>query len=68
MLPNFDQLVAVAAAKGAPVMLDGMAIDETRFVPAGGDRMALLEVARMPLAICPPRELVCTHRLTGSSG
>ena len=29
---------------------------------------AFYEVARVPLATCPPRELVCTHRLTGQFG
>ena len=69
VLPNFDQLVAVARPRGAPVMLDGLLIDDSRFVPAGGDQvMGYHEVARIPLATCPARELVCTHRLTGTFG
>ncbi len=69
VLPNFDQLVAVARVKGAPVMLDGVAIDDTRFLPAGTDSNGTsYEVARISLAICYPREIVCTHRLTGQFG
>jgi hypothetical protein len=64
VLPNFDQLIAVARAAGAPVMLDGVPISDTRFVSAGGT----YEVARVSLTACPPRELVCTHRLTGEFG
>ena len=69
VLPNFDQLVAVARAKGAPVMLDGRA-DRRLAVRARGRRpvMGYHEVARIPLATCPPRDLVCTHRLTGTFG
>ena len=69
VLPNFEQLVAVARVKGAPVMLDGMPIDDGRFVPAGtDDKGTSYEVARITLATCNPRDIVCTHRLTGQFG
>ncbi len=64
VLPNFDQLVAVARLRGVPVTLDGRLIADARFAPAGGD----YEVARVSLPSCPPSELVCTHHLTGQFG
>jgi hypothetical protein len=69
VLPNFDQLIAVARPKGATVTLDGVPIDDTRFVPAGtdGDGKSY-EVARIQLITCNPREVACTHRLTGEFG
>jgi hypothetical protein len=69
VLPNFDQLVAVARPKGATVMLDGLPIADTRFTPAGTDDEGMsYEVARILLDICHPRDIVCTHRLTGQFG
>jgi len=69
VLPNFDQLVAVARLKGAAVMLDGTPIDDARFVPAGSDDDGhTYEVARIPIGTCNPRDMVCTHRLTGQFG
>ena len=69
VLPNFDQLVAVARPKGAMVTLDGTPIDDARFQPAGTDSDGIsYEVARIQLAICNPRDVICTHRLTGQFG
>jgi len=69
VLPNFDQLVAVVRPKGAMVTIDGVAIDDTRFVPAGSDKDgSAFEVARILLATCNPRDQVCTHRLMGEFG
>jgi hypothetical protein len=69
VLPNFDQLIAVARVKGATVILDGVPLDAGRFLPAGtDDKGTAYEVARIPLATCNPRELICTHRLTGQFG
>jgi len=69
VLPNFDQLVAVARLKGAAVTFDGTPIDDGRFVPAGTDKDGhSYEVARIPIGTCNPRDMVCTHRLTGQFG
>ena len=68
VLPNFDQLVAVARAKGAPSRSTACRSTMRGFVPAGTDQRASYEVARIPLSTCNPRDMVCTHRLTGQFG
>jgi hypothetical protein len=64
VLPNFDQLIAVVRPRGSPVMLDDEPIDGALFVSAGGN----YEVARVQLPVCPPRDMVCVHRLSGQFG
>lgn len=75
VLPMFDQMLAVVRltneltpnllAQSDPVLLDGMAIPDSLFKPAGGG----YEVARVWLnPQCPPSQKVCTHRLQGRFG
>jgi hypothetical protein len=74
VLPAFDQMVAVARLhsdqvgfeleQAEPVLLDGDAIDEALFLPAGGG----YEVAHVALLPCLASERLCTHRLQGHFG
>jgi hypothetical protein len=64
VLPSFDHMIAVARLSGDQVLLDGLAIGDSMFRPAG----AGYEVARVPLLPCPATEQVCTHRLQGRFG
>jgi hypothetical protein len=64
VLPNFDQLMAVVRPLGMAVMLDGAAIDDASFLPAGVG----FEVAQVPVPSCLASKDVCTHRLTGRFG
>jgi hypothetical protein len=74
VLPAFDQMLAVVRppsepipnhlAQAEPVYLDGRAIDDELFTPAGEG----YEVARVRLDPCPARHEVCTHRLQGRFG
>ena len=64
VLPFFDQTVAIARPQGATVTLDGFAIVDSLFSPAG----AGFEVARVALPTCAPSDVVCTHRLQGRFG
>ena len=64
VLPFFDQVAAVARKGKNVVTLDGVAIPDSMFTPAGGG----FEVARVPLPDCAPSLQVCTHRLHGLFG
>ena len=64
VLPSFDQVAAIARKGTDPVLLDGAAIDDSMFKPAGGD----YQVARVPIEECLPSKQVCTHRLQGHFG
>ena len=74
VLPRFDQMITVARptselipfalALTEPVLLDGDAIPESLFRPAGGG----FEVAQVAVPECPWSEEVCTHRLQGTFG
>lgn len=64
VLPSFDQMIAVARMAGDQVLMDGLAIEDVMFTPAGGG----FEVARIPLLPCLATEQVCTHHLQGRFG
>jgi hypothetical protein len=64
VLPSFDQVAAIARKGTDPVLLDGAAIDDSMFKPAGGG----YQVARVPIEECLPSKQVCTHRLQGHFG
>src|SRR4029079_19417413 len=64
VLPFFEQVAAVARKGKNVVTLDGVALPDSMFTPAGGG----FEVARVPLPDCPPSLQVCTHRLHGLFG
>jgi hypothetical protein len=59
-----SQPVGLALDEPEPVLLDGDAIDEALFLPAG----AGYEVAHVQLLPCFASEQVCTHRLQGHFG
>ena len=64
VLPSFDQMIAVARTAGDQVLMDGLAIEDSMFTPAG----AGFEVARIPLLPCLATQQVCTHHLQGRFG
>jgi hypothetical protein len=64
VLPNFDQLLGVVRSQGAEVDLDGVALTDGMFQPAG----ASFEVAEVSLPSCAPAKGVCTHHLTSVVG
>ena len=64
VLPNFDQLLGIVRLQNAQVDLDGLALPDAMFQPAGGG----FEVAEVTLPPCLPVKDVCTHHLTSSVG
>jgi hypothetical protein len=64
VLPTFDSALAVVRKEQQAVFLDEGRVDEAAFAPAGGG----FEVAELPLAACPAREVVCAHHLAGQFG
>jgi hypothetical protein len=64
VLPYFDQMLGVARPLSSEVDLDGAALPDGLFQPAGN----AFEVAQISLPACPPAEGVCTHTLTSAMG
>jgi hypothetical protein len=64
--PGFDLLLGVVRQAGVEVHLDGPAIDDEMFQPAGGG----FDVAAVPLAPCLPTDGSgsCMHQLTSPVG
>jgi hypothetical protein len=61
---NFDHELAIVRPAGGTVRLDGFAIDDQQFAPAGRG----FEVARVPVPACNGAPGSCVHRMQGKFG